>query len=98
LVKTEGKTLLTSEEYNIVKNKGEQVRNCTHTREYFNSEYQNSEEKEYHYQFPIVFRCGKRECKGLLDLLVIDHKNKTIQIVDLKTTGKSNLSFPKSFI
>jgi hypothetical protein len=97
LSETEGKTLLTTEEYDTVRTIGKQLKESTHTKEFFNTEFQK-ENVEYLFQFPLLFRCEKRECKGLLDLLILDHNNKTAQIVDLKTTGKSNLSFSKSFI
>lgn len=97
LLRTKDKTLLTDEEYQMVRSVGDQLRTCKHTREYFNPDYQE-EHKEYLYQFPLLFRCQGKECKGLLDLLIIDHKNKTMQIVDLKHTGKSNLFFKKSFL
>jgi hypothetical protein len=34
--------------------------------------------------------------KGVIDRLVIDHNNKSITIVDFKTTGKSIVEFPES--
>jgi hypothetical protein len=94
---SQGKTLLSSEEYDIVRNLGMALKNSEHTREFFNKKYQ-SPDKEYLYQFSFTFTCGGRECKGLADLLIVDHKKKQIQIVDLKTTGKSNLGFKKSFL
>ena len=50
------------------------------------------------YQLPVFFTCQDVKCKGLLDIVVIDHNNKTIQPIDLKTTGKSVHAFRKSFI
>jgi hypothetical protein len=38
-----------------------------------------------------------QECKGLLDLLIFDHKRKIIKIVDLKTSAKPSIEFPSVF-
>ena len=40
---------------------------------------------------------GRIKCKGELDYLIIDNANKTVQIVDLKTTSSYNYSFNSSF-
>lgn len=63
-------------------------------------------EIEHYYQFPCFWthttvvdgETVEVPCKGLLDLLIIDHTSKTINPYDLKTTGKSVLDFPLSFI
>jgi hypothetical protein len=39
----------------------------------------------------------KIPCKAKLDRLLLNHARKTFAVVDLKTTGKSVLDFPKSF-
>jgi len=43
---------------------------------------------ESHNEFPILFKekMWGNECKSLIDRIVIDHKNKVIKLVDLKTT------------
>jgi hypothetical protein len=50
------------------------------------------------HQVPIYFRYRGEDCKALLDGILIDHKNRTIQPFDLKTTGKSVYDFPVSFL
>jgi hypothetical protein len=50
------------------------------------------------FQVAIFFEVDLVPCKGLLDIVVIDHNNKTIQIIDLKTTAKSVYQFKHSFI
>lgn len=65
--------------------------------------------KKVYYQVPIYFSVENtpteislkgdfNQCKGMLDLLVIDHEEKTIQIADLKTIARSAFDFPNSFI
>ena len=53
---------------------------------------------EIHYQFPIIWKYQGHDCKSLLDILYIDHKNKVIIPVDLKTSYDDVLMFPKSYI
>lgn len=50
------------------------------------------------FQVPIIFKYHSRECKALLDIIHIDYSNKTIRPVDLKTTGKSVLSFRSAYL
>jgi hypothetical protein len=46
-------------------------------------------DKEYHNEFPIYWDLTRLDlqCKSLLDRIIIDHKNKSITLVDLKTTS-----------
>ena len=46
-------------------------------------------------QLPIYFDIDGVKCKALLDRVCIDHINKTIQIIDFKTTGDYTLNFHK---
>lgn len=52
---------------------------------------------ERHFQKPIIFSIEGIECKALLDCLYIDHVNKKIYPIDLKTTSKNVESFYGSF-
>lgn len=49
-------------------------------------------------QVAVYFEYMEEKCKGLLDGILIDHKNRTIQPYDLKTTGKSVYEFPSSYL
>jgi hypothetical protein len=53
---------------------------------------------ELMHQVDIYFDFKGVECKALLDGIRINHIDKTIQPFDLKTTGKSVLDFPDSFL
>lgn len=53
---------------------------------------------ELMHQVPIYFKYRGLDCKGLLDGIFIDHKNKTIQPFDLKTSSKSVYDFNLSFM
>lgn len=49
------------------------------------------------YQFKYKWDSNGLQFKGMLDRLIIDHKNKLIKPYDLKTGGKSVLDFESSF-
>lgn len=50
------------------------------------------------YQANIAFELEGVECKALPDILIIDHKKRTIQIVDLKTTSSYDQNVMSSFM
>lgn len=52
---------------------------------------------EIFYQFPIFFEYEGHDCKGLLDIVVINHKERTIQIIDVKTLSRDTLYFPYQY-
>jgi hypothetical protein len=56
------------------------------------------EEVETHFQFAIIWYIRNKKCKSLLDVLKIDHKNKIIYPIDLKTTYDHILGFEKNYI
>jgi hypothetical protein len=53
------------------------------------------------YQQPIYFDFivddKAHKCKGLIDMIQVNHEDKTIQIIDLKTKGFDIYNFKKSF-
>lgn len=44
------------------------------------------EDIEVHDQLPILFKYKELECKALVDRLIVDHKNQTVQPIDLKSS------------
>ena len=56
------------------------------------------ENSDYLFQFPIYWQFNGILCKSLLDNLIVDHENKTIQPIDIKTTGDGVYDFSYSFI
>lgn len=52
--------------------------------------------QEILYQLPIFFEYEGVECKALLDMVKIDHNNRTIQPIDIKTMGDHTINFVKS--
>jgi len=54
--------------------------------------------EELLHQVPIYFELEGQEFKALLDGIRLNHKNRTIEPFDLKTTGKSVYDFPQSYL
>lgn len=91
------KLKLTKDEYAQVLQAVESLNSAPWAREYF-----TSPELEILFQVPILFdlefKGKKLECKALLDGIRIDHKNKTIEPYDLKTTSRDPLKFEEPFL
>jgi len=84
---------LTHDEGKLVLNMAETVEKYDRINKWF----RGGEGVEVLKQFPIIFNLIGKECKGLLDILYIDHKNKKICPIDLKTTGTSVKEFRNKF-
>jgi hypothetical protein len=52
---------------------------------------------EGHFQLKFKLVIGKYAVRCMLDRIIVDHDAKTIQPIDLKTTGKSEEEFENSF-
>jgi hypothetical protein len=103
---TEGKQILSEEEYERVERCVTKLLTDFYTRDYFHP---ITDSIEHLYQFPIAWKYvykdmalnGKMEyvtCKSLLDIVILDHEEKTIKGVDIKTTSKPVSSFSSSFL
>ena len=92
LKSAEGKTVLSSEENDLISQIVMSIRTSPNTSKYF----QTSKDIEVLYQLAIYFPCQGVDCKALLDMVVINHKEKTIQPIDIKTMGDQSIYFPKS--
>lgn len=89
------KTLLSVTEYEGVQRAKQSILENDFTNYFF---YQIFVHHEIMHQVPIYFTYEGVECKALLDGILIDHKDRTIQPFDLKTTGKSVYDFQDSFL
>ena len=92
LKSAEGKTVLSSEENDLISQIVMSIRTSPNTSKYF----QTSKDVEVLYQLAIYFPYQGVDCKALLDMVVINHKEKTIQPIDIKTMGDQSIYFPKS--
>lgn len=92
------KTILNTQTYNDVINSVRALKHSTSTKFYFadNNPFIPEIDRQYQLKFKaelngIMYRC-------MVDLLIIDYNNKTIQPIDLKTSSHTEWDFYKSFI
>ena len=99
-IENKDKTLLSREEMSQTINMVNMLQRCVITEEYFKADHDLRETKnQVEFEMPWKTKSGKEYIiRGILDKVIIDHKNKTVQAVDLKTTGKPVYSFPNSYI
>jgi len=72
------------------------LKNNKFTKDYFDNS--NIKEIQALFQIPIIFNIQEDKFKSLLDIILIDHKNKKIRAVDLKTGHHDNKSFKYTFL
>ena len=89
----EGKVVLSQEENDLISQIVMSIRTNPATSKYFERDTNFVEILD---QYSIYFNYEGIECKALLDRIIVDHKNKTIQPIDFKTMGDQTLYFPKS--
>ena len=94
LRKSEGKMVISEEEYNQAKQCIQTLK--THRFTYKLFQLESYEEIFYQLKFRTNIYGVNSRC--MFDIIKVDHKNKTIEPIDLKTTGKSEEDFEKSFI
>ena len=88
----EGKVVLSQEENDLISQIVMSIRTNPATSKYS----ETSKDVEILNQLAIYFTYNNVDCKALLDRVIIDHKNKTVQPIDFKTMGDQTLYFPKS--
>ena len=96
-------TLITQEDYNKAAARKAMLINNEYVGDMFVMDVPESHhvfkgDIEIVYQADISFEVEGVECKALPDILIIDHKQRTIQIVDLKTTSSYNQNVMSSFM
>lgn len=79
------RTLVTQETMQKVQEVAGNIKNTF--PEFFNNDY------KMEYQLPLYGKFDDIEIKGLLDMVAIDEKTKTIKIIDIKTTYDNVLNF-----
>lgn len=87
------KKVITKEEYNTALNVVNSLLTHKFTKDYF-----NSDKYDTITQLEIYWEYKKIPCKSKLDIVQIDHKNKIIFPIDVKTTSKSTDEFKDSVI
>lgn len=89
------KTSIPLEDYKNIERAVNTLKTNKYTSKFFINDDENIEIK---YQVPVYFKFKGFEYKILIDIVYIDHYNKTVSIYDLKTTSKGVYSFQKSFM
>lgn len=92
LIEARGKQILSDEQYMLINSIILSLTTHNHTRDLF----KDSPTKDIIYQLPLYFEVENVDCKVLVDMVIIDHENKRIMPIDLKTLGDFVLNFPKS--
>lgn len=93
LIDSNGKTILTVEDEAIINKIVLNFLENENTNYYFTT---FAEEKEILNQLHIDFEIDGVECKALLDGVIVNTKNKTLEPFDIKTTGDKSFYFAKS--
>lgn len=96
LCNTVGKEVIPSETYIKAISCVEAVKNHEIAKKYFTNN--PFDETKNYYQLKFKTELDGIEYKGMLDVIHVDYKNKTIDLIDLKTSGKPEWHFPESFI
>lgn len=98
LSKSRGKKVLSAEEYETALICKKELVHNPCTKHYFTGR------AKVLYQLPIYFKLVFQQneqpwhfAKGMLDMLVINHAERTIEIIDIKTTRKGADEFPYAF-
>ena len=94
----EGKTIISSATYRDVINTVDALRTSDATKFFFepNNVFDTTIERYYQLKFKATF--DDVDYRIMADLIVVDHKNKLIIPVDLKTSSKYEWDFYKSFL
>ena len=92
------KSVISKDEYEQVMKAKELLLANEFTERYFRTSEDTDGIYELLTQVPIYFRHLGEDCKALLDGILINHEAKTIQIYDLKTTGKSVYAFESAYL
>lgn len=91
LITCNGKQITSDIENQVISNIVMSFKTHKHTSHYF-----KDEGFDIFYQIPIYFKQNGVYCKVLIDMLLVDHKNKQLQPIDLKTMSGKTRDFPKS--
>lgn len=92
-----GKIVLSFDDYQQVQGVVNQLKTNQYTKTYFADSASDVKYDEIQYQFIHYFDYKQTACKVKLDVVTIDHQNKKIKGLDLKTTGKPVFSFRSSY-
>lgn len=94
LIKSYGKQILDLDEITIIDAIVNSLQENERTKRFFTNPDQQG--IDYIYQFPIYFTYQGMDFRVLIDILEINHINKTLKVLDIKTIGDFTVRFPSS--
>lgn len=94
IINNQSKESLTLQQYELVKNIVHNFQTNRFTSKYF----ENRFNVDVHTQLEIYWKYQNNACKSKFDKVIVNHNDKTIQPIDIKTTGKHVSSFSRSFL
>ena len=94
---SQGKTILSPNEWLSARGMQEMLLNNEFTQKYL-VDLPSNPMIDDHNQMVIKWKFGKLECKSILDKVLVDHNDKRIIPMDIKTTSKGVGNFIQSFI
>ena len=92
LVVANGRSILSQEDSSLIDRIALSFRSHRHTAKYFYED----QNVDMITQMPIYFTYRGMACKALLDMVLVDHAARTIQVIDVKTIGESTKAFPRN--
>lgn len=95
LVRSTGKQIIDSDEKAIIDRIVDSFRTSLNTAIYFDYDFSNPHVDIY-YQVPVYAFINSVMVKILLDIIAVDHTNKIVRGLDIKTTGDYTTNFPTS--
>lgn len=98
--KVKGKKVVSYSDYEDAYKMAYAISNSENTKDLFKSGTQGNKEYIYQAKFKITYQTnfGPVEIKFMPDLIIIDNENRTIQLVDLKTSAQPGYDFSESFL
>ena len=90
-----GRTVLSTEQYNLVWTIKNSILTHPHTSMLFKLAQEFPNDYDLVFQVPVYFYYDGVLCKGLLDACLVNHKTKAVYPIDIKTTMKLVLQFPQ---
>ncbi len=87
LIQSKGRTIITSEEMRLSKTIASLAMSHPLTGKYFIDQ----PNVDKYYQLPLYWLYEDLPCKGLVDILIVEHETKTIYLTDIKSTGVYNI-------
>ncbi len=88
------KQILSKSQYKLITDIAQSLNSNKFTKKYF--ENSTGKNMEVHNQLEIFWEFKSEKCKSKLDKVIVNHDNKTIQPIDLKTTGVGVYNFNTS--